>query len=923
MSTCPKAKNTPVKRPADYLPFVALLVLPLLLYPAVDNSAWTSSGDVHAVLEFTSSLLAITAGVMILLHFLSTGRWFYLMISNGFVLIGSEEFVHALFSYGRLGPEAPLAFRLAVSSTWLTGQLVLAISLLLALALGKREVVPAKRAATAAAYGLVGLVCAAFVTLLIFRSPFLPEFVRLGSTTKRSVELFLALLFFTTFLLYTRVYLKERQRSPLLWSIVAFIIFRIWVHIFVFDAQAFYDSHWDVAHLSVLLSYFLPIFGVWGEAIRLQRSSEAQVVRLGEEMNERRLAEEALGRSRSLLQSVVNGTSDAIYVKDLAGRYLLFNHAAEVITGKTSDEVLGNDDTLLFPAEEAEIVMAGDRTVMEGGMPKTYDEQLTVADGTLHFYLSTKGPLLDLGGRPYGLFGIAHDITDRRKAEEELRASEERYRSLMEQAADGIFITDPDGSYVDVNAAGCAMLGYAREEILGKRISDLVDPADVAATPLRLEELQRGRTLLAERVLVRKDGSKVPVEISARPLQDGRLQAILRDTTERKAAEAELRALSSRQEAILAAVLDIIAEVDSNKVYTWVNEAGRRFFGDDVVGHEASDYFLGEQETYLRVEPLFHGSSDTVYVESWQRRRDGEKRLLGWWCRALTDENGASAGALSTARDITEHKAAEDELVRIQEHLEELVEARTKELQAMNEQLVEATAAKDEFLAGMSHELRTPLNSIIGFSGVLLSGAAGALDEEQRKQISMISTSGHRLLDLVNDLLDIERVESGRVVLVPEVFDPCEVMTEVVESVRPLAEEKDLRLRPGSIEGTGLFFGDRRVVAQVLMNLCANAVKYTDAGAVDVVCRASGGGGLEYEVTDTGPGIPNEDLTGIFDKFVRLRRRGATIPSGTGLGLALAKRLAMEHGGDVTVRSVVGEGSAFTARFAPCRPQDA
>lgn len=384
-----------------------------------------------------------------------------------------------------------------------------------------------------------------------------------------------------------------------------------------------------------------------------------------------------------------------------------------------------------------------------------------------------------------------------------------------------------------------------------------------------------------------------------------------------------MRALSSRQEAILAAVPDIIAEVDSNKVYTWVNEAGRWFFGDDVVGHEASDYFLGEQETYLRVEPLFHGSSDTVYVESWQRRRDGEKRLLGWWCRALTDENGSPAGALSTARDITERKAAEDELARHRAHLEDLVAARTKELQAMNEQLVEATAAKNEFLAGMSHELRTPLNSIIGFSGVLLSGAAGALDEEQQKQISMISASGHRLLELVNDLLDIERVESGRVVLVPEVFDPCEVMTEVVESVRPLAEEKDLRLRPGTIEGTGPFFGDRRIVAQVLMNLCANAVKYTDTGAVGVVCRACGEGGLEYEVTDTGPGIPNEDLTGIFDKFVRLRRRGATIPAGTGLGLALAKRLAVEHGGDVTVRSVVGKGSVFTARFAPCRPQDA
>ena len=149
----------------------------------------------------------------------------------------------------------------------------------------------------------------------------------------------------------------------------------------------------------------------------------------------------------------------------------------------------------------------------------------------------------------------------------------------------------------------------------------------------------------------------------------------------RKQAEESLRALFSRQEAILSAVPDIIMEVDYNKVYTWSNRAGFEFFGEDVIGKEASFYFEGEQATYDVVQPLFKGDENIIYVESWQRRRDGQKRLLAWWCRVLKDKNGNVTGALSSARDITERKKAEEELNKYREHLEELVKERTAEIE--------------------------------------------------------------------------------------------------------------------------------------------------------------------------------------------------------------------------------------------------
>jgi hypothetical protein len=183
-----------MKKLVNYLPFVALFLLPLLFYPGVETSGWRSSSDVHALLEFASSPLALTAGIMVLLHFFTTGRWFFLIISIGFVLIGAEEFVHAIFSFNRIWSEKPPTVELAISTTWLAGNFILATSFFIALLFGKKEIIPAKRVLNAVVYNIIGLIFAAAVALLIFNIPFLPDFVQLGSIIKKLIELSLALL---------------------------------------------------------------------------------------------------------------------------------------------------------------------------------------------------------------------------------------------------------------------------------------------------------------------------------------------------------------------------------------------------------------------------------------------------------------------------------------------------------------------------------------------------------------------------------------------------------------------------------------------------------------------------------------------------------------------------------------------------------
>ncbi len=269
---------------------------------------------------------------------------------------------------------------------------------------------------------------------------------------------------------------------------------------------------------------------------------------------------------------------------------------------------------------------------------------------------------------------------ERLDAENALRESEAMFRAHMDNAFDVIFTLDHAGRFAFLSTAWERHFGIPVSEALGRPFGLFVHPDDVAGCADYLQRvLSTGQSSTSPHFRVKDASGRWPwFEVNGMPFKDPRGRLLFigvgRDITERKQAEEELRRFSSRQEALLAAVPDIIMEVDCNKIYTWANRAGLEFFGEDVIGKEACAYFDGEQKAYETLSPLFNGDEQVIYVESWQRRKDGQKRLLAWWCRTLKDAQGVVIGALSTARDITERQQAEENLKRIEWMLSQPVE---------------------------------------------------------------------------------------------------------------------------------------------------------------------------------------------------------------------------------------------------------
>jgi len=306
------------------------------------------------------------------------------------------------------------------------------------------------------------------------------------------------------------------------------------------------------------------------------------------------------------------------------------------------------------------------------------------------------------------------------------------------------------------------------------------------------------------------------------------------------------------------------------------------------------------------------------------------------WADVSTSLRRAADGSpeyfMTSMLDITERIRAEQEIMHLNAGLELRVEERTEELTAMNEelasvnealldanlQLEEATRAKSAFLAAMSHELRTPLNSIIGFSGVLEQGIPGALNEEQQKQVGMIHKSGRHLLDLINEVLDLAKIESGRSRPSITQVDLCAVVREMCDTMKPIAELKQIKLGCVCPESCMQIRTDAHFVGQILLNLLGNAVKFTDGGVVTTTVEC-GETEAVIRVQDTGCGIADADLGRIFEEFYQANSSDGVKHEGTGLGLAVSLRLAESLGGSIDVESRIGHGSTFTLKL-PCDP---
>ena len=563
------------------------------------------------------------------------------------------------------------------------------------------------------------------------------------------------------------------------------------------------------------------------------------------------------------------------------------------------------------------------------------------------------------------ILGLLAQRRHRRKAEGSLRLKTEEMNIFFDVALDLLCIANIDGYFLLLSPAWERTLGYTREELMARRFFDFVHPEDQATT------LEAISTLASQQELIRfqnryhcKDGAYRWLEWNASSA--GKIiYAAARDITEHKQAE---EALKERLlfESLLSEISARFVELPADRIDREIEDAQRRIcegLGLDLAvlwqlsvenprslvlthHYSAVESFrrpqgLDAQETFpWQFQKMLQGETLAFSTEDLppEAARDKENRRLYGAKSSVTiplmGNDRQLAGILSfntlqAERDWPEstvkgftllaqvfanalaRKRAEGEIRQHREHLEDLVDKRTAELTEAKERAESADLLKSVFLATMSHELRTPLNSIIGFSGVLQQELAGPLNEEQKKQLGMVRDSSRHLLDLINDVLDISKIEAGQLQVALEPFDLREAIEEAVRTVRPLAEKKGLRLDVEIAPDVGEVTSDRRRVEQILLNLLGNAVKFTEEGTVRIECLIQKDEIL-VRVKDTGIGIKESDMDSLFRPFQQIDRRTERQYGGTGLGLSICRSLVELLGGKIRAQSEWGKGSVFT-----------
>jgi PAS domain S-box-containing protein len=489
-----------------------------------------------------------------------------------------------------------------------------------------------------------------------------------------------------------------------------------------------------------------------------------------------------------------------------------------------------------------------------------------------------------------------------------------RFSQIFEASPDAILQVDRQGHIVLANSLAGEMFRCRLDDLLGKSVDELVPGRFRERHPEYREHYQAkpamrpmgsGLDLWARR----SDGSEFPVDINLSPLdtKDGpQVMCVVRDMTDRKRIEEDLR----RQAQLIEASHDaIIVREPGGRILQW--NAGAQ----EIYGWQAADA-VG-QVTHTLFQTGFPVSLDDVEAaldrpgrwdgELRHTRRDGARITVESRHILVRGTDGTPAAVLETNRDITLRKQAEEAVAALNTKLG----ATNKELELRNREVERANRLKSEFLASMSHELRTPLNAIIGFSDLLAEQTAGPLSSKQQRFVSHIQQGARHLLALINDILDLSKVEAGRLELNRENVPVATALAEVLVSIRPAAAAKDIAVH-SSIGPDVTVFADRIRFKQILVNLLGNAVKFTPEGGRIWVEAAERRGRLTVSVSDTGLGISIEEQEAIFDAFHQAGATTKGIKEGTGLGLAITKRLVEEHGGRIWVESEPGKGARLS-----------
>jgi PAS domain S-box-containing protein len=485
----------------------------------------------------------------------------------------------------------------------------------------------------------------------------------------------------------------------------------------------------------------------------------------------------------------------------------------------------------------------------------------------------------------------------------------------LQGSPNAVVVLDADARVRLWNAGAELVFGFDPAQAQGRTLDSLVHPSGEDApdeTPADLERARTGVTVHRERMCRRQDGLMLHVHQSLRAHRDAdgsatHFVAVLSDVTALHV-QRDSEMVHARYHGLLEFAPDAIVIVNDSGRIVLFNARAKELFGhepQDVIGESIEvllparlrDVHLNHRNGYLsapRMRPMGAG------LELRGMRRNGEEFPVEISLSPIGGER--SRLVMSAIRDTSERKRFE------------------QALQEKNVELERAIRAKDHFLATMSHELRTPLNAIIGFTGLMLMKLPGPLTPAQERQLTLVQSSGHHLLSLINDLLDLAKIESGRVELTLEPVRCAPVLEEVAATLRPAATLKGLALEVDIADARVAALADRRALQQIVLNLASNAVKFTAQGKVRLELRmlsgeGNAGGQVEIAVVDSGIGIAAEDQARLFEPFTQVGDRLQRPTEGTGLGLHVSRKLAELMQGAIGVTSQPGQGSRFSLRL--------
>jgi PAS domain S-box-containing protein len=626
------------------------------------------------------------------------------------------------------------------------------------------------------------------------------------------------------------------------------------------------------------------------------------------DVSDRASAQREVESQLLFLQTLLDAIPFPVFYKDENHIYRGCNEEFSKFIGIPAQDVIGASVYDVAPRDLADIYRKADDELMGNGGVQVYEASVRYSDGSHHDVLFHKRVYQKPDGSVGGLIGAMLDITERKRLEKESEESRQSLQALIDYIPELVILKDVEGKIQYVNRCFENWMQMTRLEAEGKSVHDVFDPKRAAAVDLHDAKIIETREVIAveskidypDGVLRNVYSRRFPVVKSSGELLG--IGVITSDITAQKNSEQAIRESEDQLKTLVENVPDPLFVHTIDGEFVEVNEKAVESLGytrEQLMKMSVNDIIVSTPNANLKATwQTMHG---TEILKGQHRHIDGHIIPVEVHVSRFGSEK--SPLFLATARDISEREQVERELVIARDRAEH------------------ANRAKSEFLANMSHELRTPLNSIIGFSEVIQTEVFGRIGERRYGEyIDDIHHSGCHLLNVINDILDMSKIEAQQLEVQEEEIDLRDVIRDCERMVYERAERGRLKLTTKIDTHLPKIWADERRLSQILINLLSNAIKFTDdGGVVSIICRQNKRRDIELIVEDTGDGIPENDLSQVFEPFIQAREHSTQTHEGTGLGLALVKALTGMHGGDVSLTSELGKGTRVTVTLPSSR----